>query len=66
MTVLGGGGTARAALAAAAELGAAEVTVVTRRPEARDELSPAAEALGVPIAGGGLGRRAAPASTPTR
>jgi shikimate dehydrogenase len=53
VTVLGGGGTARAALAAAAQLGATEVTVVTRRPEARDELIPAAEALGVTIAGAG-------------
>ncbi|MEV6596020.1 shikimate dehydrogenase [Actinoplanes sp. NPDC051346] len=51
VTVLGGGGTARAALAAAAALGAAEVTVVTRRPEARDELAPAADALGVSITG---------------
>ena len=51
VTVLGGGGTARAALAAAARLGAAEVTVVTRRAAAREELSPAAEALGVKIAG---------------
>jgi len=51
VTVLGGGGTARAALAAAARLGAAEVTVVTRRTAAREELIPAAEALGVTIAG---------------
>jgi shikimate dehydrogenase len=51
VTVLGGGGTARAALAAAAEFGATEVTVVTRRPEARDELAPAAAALGVTITG---------------
>ncbi|MEV8505978.1 shikimate dehydrogenase [Actinoplanes sp. NPDC051475] len=51
VAVLGGGGTARAALAAAAGLGATGVTVVTRRPEARDELAPAAEALGLTIAG---------------
>nr|BFE69646.1 hypothetical protein GCM10020092_029470 [Actinoplanes digitatis] len=51
VTVLGGGGTARAALAAAAGFGATEVTVVTRRPEARDELAPAAAALGVTIVG---------------
>lgn len=51
VAVLGGGGTARAALAAAAGLGATGVTVVTRRPEARDELVPAAEALGLTIAG---------------
>lgn len=51
VTVLGGGGTARAALAAAAQLGAPEVTLVTRRPEAREELEPAAEALGVTLVG---------------
>jgi shikimate dehydrogenase len=51
VSVLGGGGTARAALAAAAQLGATEVTVATRRREARDELVPAAAALGVSIAG---------------
>ncbi|WP_250009338.1 shikimate dehydrogenase [Actinoplanes sp. M2I2] len=47
VTVLGGGGTARAALAAAAQLGASAVTVVTRRPAALTELAPAAAALGV-------------------
>nr|WP_255657597.1 shikimate dehydrogenase [Actinoplanes sp. L3-i22] len=47
VTVLGGGGTARAALAAAAELGAESVTVVTRRPEACAELEPVAAALGL-------------------
>jgi shikimate dehydrogenase len=47
VTVLGGGGTARAALAAAARLGTAEVTVVARRPSVLAELSPAADALGV-------------------
>jgi shikimate dehydrogenase len=47
ITVLGGGGTARAALAAAARLGAGEVTVVTRRAESAAELAPAATALGV-------------------
>ena len=49
VTVLGGGGTARAALAAAAELGATCVTVVTRRPAAYAELAIVAEALGVKI-----------------
>jgi shikimate-5-dehydrogenase len=53
VTVLGGGGTARAALAAVAALGATAVTVVTRRPEAREELEPAAAALGIRIAGAG-------------
>lgn len=51
VTVLGGGGTARAALAAAAQLGAASVTVVARRPEAVDELAPVAAALGIALTG---------------
>ncbi|RZU74781.1 shikimate dehydrogenase [Micromonospora kangleipakensis] len=51
VTVLGAGGTARAALAAAARLGAAEVTVVARRPEAVHELRPVAGAVGVPLTG---------------
>nr|WP_296072876.1 shikimate dehydrogenase [uncultured Actinoplanes sp.] len=59
ITVLGGGGTARAALAAAAGLGADEVTVVTRRPEARDQLLPAAETLGIRITGTGWADAAA-------
>ncbi|XVU23223.1 shikimate dehydrogenase [Actinoplanes sp. CA-054009] len=53
VTVLGGGGTARAALAAAAALGVPEVVVVTRRVEARAELAPAAEALGIRLVGHG-------------
>lgn len=51
VTVLGGGGTARAALAAAAQLGATAVTVVTRRPAALRELAPAAAALGITMIG---------------
>ncbi|WP_433294976.1 shikimate dehydrogenase [Actinoplanes sp. CA-030573] len=51
VTVLGGGGTGRAALGAAAELGATEVTVVTRRPEAYEELLPAASVLGLSLVG---------------
>jgi shikimate dehydrogenase len=51
ITVLGGGGTARAALAAASELGAESVTVVTRRPEARAVLDPVAVALGLRVEG---------------
>ncbi|MEV0394907.1 shikimate dehydrogenase [Polymorphospora rubra] len=47
VTVLGAGGTARAALAGAAELGAATVRVVARRAAAVDELRPVAEALGI-------------------
>jgi shikimate dehydrogenase len=47
IAVLGGGGTARAALCAARELDAARVTVYTRRPEAAEDLRPVADALGV-------------------
>jgi shikimate dehydrogenase len=47
VTVLGAGGTARAALAAAARLRAAGVTVIARRPAAVAELEPVAAALGV-------------------
>ncbi|WP_433532565.1 shikimate dehydrogenase [Micromonospora sp. CA-263727] len=47
VTVLGAGGTARAALAAAARLPAAGVTVVARRPAAVAELTPVATALGL-------------------
>ncbi|MFI7607312.1 shikimate dehydrogenase [Micromonospora sp. NPDC049366] len=53
VTVLGAGGTARATLAAAAGLGAREVTVVARRPEAVAELRPVAEAVGVRLIGAG-------------
>ncbi|TDC35696.1 shikimate dehydrogenase [Micromonospora sp. KC213] len=53
VTVLGAGGTARAALAAAARLGAAGVTVVARRAAAVDELRPVADALGVSLTGAG-------------
>jgi shikimate dehydrogenase len=48
LAVLGGGGTARAALSAARDLGA-EVTVYVRRPEAGAELRSVAHALGVPM-----------------
>jgi len=49
-TVLGAGGTARAALAAAAALSAGSVTVVARRPEAVRELELVADAVGVTVA----------------
>jgi shikimate dehydrogenase len=49
LAVLGAGGTARAALGAAHELGAAEVTVYARRPEAIAELAPVADALGLVV-----------------
>jgi shikimate dehydrogenase len=48
MAILGGGGTARAALGAAVDLGA-EVTLYVRRPEAGEDLRPVAHALGVPM-----------------
>jgi shikimate dehydrogenase len=47
VAVLGAGGTARAALAAAARLGAASVAVYARRAEAVAELGPVAERLGL-------------------
>ncbi|MFV2100638.1 shikimate dehydrogenase [Micromonospora sp. LOL_024] len=47
VAVLGAGGTARAALAAAAHLHAAGVTVAARRPAAVAALAPVAAALGV-------------------
>lgn len=49
VTVIGAGGTARAALAAAAALGAVSVTLVARRPEAMDELTPVAATLGLDL-----------------
>ncbi|WP_405434018.1 shikimate dehydrogenase [Micromonospora sp. NBC_00617] len=52
LTVLGAGGTARAALAAAARLACSSVTVVARRSEAVDELRPVADALDVALTGG--------------
>ncbi|GAA2402282.1 shikimate 5-dehydrogenase [Catellatospora methionotrophica] len=53
VAVLGAGGTARAAVAAAAQLGAESVIVYARRAEAIDELRPVAAALGVPLTGAG-------------
>jgi shikimate dehydrogenase len=49
VAVLGAGGTARAALAASAELGAKQVTVYARRRAALDELASVAAALGAPL-----------------
>lgn len=49
VTVLGAGGTARAALAAAAQLGAPTVTVVARRADAVASLRDVAAALGVAV-----------------
>jgi shikimate dehydrogenase len=53
VVVLGAGGTARAALGAAARIGAAQVTVVARRREVLARLEPVAAALGVALAGAG-------------
>lgn len=50
VVVLGAGGTARAALGAAAQLGAGHVTVVARRAEAIARLEPVAAALGLTMA----------------
>ncbi|MEV7330232.1 shikimate dehydrogenase [Micromonospora sp. NPDC093244] len=52
VTVLGAGGTARAALAAAAQLGCSSVTVVARRAEAVDELRQVSAAVGVSLSAG--------------
>ena len=49
VSVLGAGGTARAALAAVRQLGAAEVTVYARRPAAVEALRPVAHRLGVAL-----------------
>lgn len=49
VTVLGAGGTARAALAAAVQLQAERVTVVARRSAAIDELRPVARKLGISL-----------------
>ena len=51
VAILGAGGTARAALAAARSLGATEVIVYARRVAAVDELRAVADRLGVPLAG---------------
>jgi len=51
VSILGAGGTARAALAAARDLGANAVTVVARRPEAIEELDPVAADLGLDLIG---------------
>jgi shikimate dehydrogenase len=51
VAVLGAGGTARAALAAARDLGAAAVTVYARRLEAVEQLAAVAEELGITLIG---------------
>jgi shikimate dehydrogenase len=54
VAVLGAGGTARAALAAAGQLGADQVTVYARRPEAVQALAPVASVAGVRLRRGDL------------
>jgi len=51
VALLGAGGTARAALAAAREVGATAVTVFARRLEAIEELAPVAEDLSLTLIG---------------
>jgi shikimate dehydrogenase len=51
VAILGAGGTARAAVAAARDLGAHAVTVYARRPESIAELEPVADELGVALVG---------------
>ncbi|MEV6927860.1 shikimate dehydrogenase [Dactylosporangium sp. NPDC051485] len=63
LALLGAGGTARAAIAAAASL-AADVTVYTRRPEAAEELRPVAEALDVELTAAPWASAAEAASAP--
>ncbi|MER6752645.1 shikimate dehydrogenase [Micromonospora echinofusca] len=58
VTVLGAGGTARAAVAAAGRLGARTVTVVARRPAAVEELRPVARAVDVGMTGAPWGEAA--------
>ena len=53
VSVLGAGGTARAALAAARDVGATAVTVYARRPGAIAELEPVADDLGLTLIGAG-------------
>jgi shikimate-5-dehydrogenase len=59
VSILGAGGTARAALAAARDLGAAAVTVVARRLESIEELAPVAAGLGLSLIGTDWGDAAA-------
>jgi shikimate dehydrogenase len=49
VAVLGAGGTARAAIATAAEFGVRDVRVFARRPEAVDAMRPSADRLGVAL-----------------
>ena len=48
-TVLGGGATARSALAALRQLGASSATVYVRRPEAAPDLQGTGDAIGLPV-----------------
>jgi shikimate dehydrogenase len=53
VALLGAGGTARAAVWAAARLGAAELVVYARRPEAADGLRDVTDRLGLPLVAAG-------------
>ncbi len=53
VAILGAGGTARAAIAAARDLGVSDITVYARRPEALIALDEVAQRLGVRIMGRG-------------
>ncbi len=48
-TILGGGATSRSALAAIAQLGANQVAVYVRRPEAGESMRPLAESVGIEL-----------------
>jgi shikimate dehydrogenase len=61
VSVLGAGGTARAVLAAARDLGAATVEVYARRPDAVAELDPVANQLGITLIGVGWDKAASAA-----
>jgi shikimate-5-dehydrogenase len=63
VVVLGAGGTARAAVAAAAQLGATAVTVAARRPETVTGLGPVARACGVALEAVGWAQVAATLGT---
>jgi shikimate dehydrogenase len=56
VAILGAGGTARAAIAAARDLGVTDVTVYARRQDAVDEMRPSAEQLGVVLTHAGWDR----------
>lgn len=60
VSLLGAGATARSMIAAAASLGAAELTISARSAEARAELAGFARSLGIAVVDQGLDSRSAP------